>query len=306
MNTLTMQNNLIKRLEIIKNAVAMEEDDLIAMQLQKLKQLELDDAVQHIVELIQSQQYKDVIQLIGQYKNDNSGLTVFEDPQIQGLKLELKVLENRANELSDEKIEYERQINNFNSEYMQRLGELIEEILKYQSESVYETEEDQQEAQEAYESFQDSYEEQLADLPEELTDEEKKKLKKAYRRASRLCHPDKLADEFKDVGTAIFKDLNTAYQHQDLKRVIEILETLKSGGKMNIASDSIDNKTILQQRINTLRNKISTLESEIQHLKDNETYQIIQDIEDRETYFSELQEEFEAQLEELVAENELA
>jgi cell division protein FtsB len=41
---------------------------------------------------------------------------VFQDPQIQGLKLELKVLENRLNELTDTQADLERQINEFNSD----------------------------------------------------------------------------------------------------------------------------------------------------------------------------------------------
>ena len=87
-----MPNDILKRLHIIKNAVAMEDDDLIAMQVQKLEKLPLDEQVQHILALISAQQFQDVIQLVEQYKHDSSGLSVYEDPQIQGLKLELKLL----------------------------------------------------------------------------------------------------------------------------------------------------------------------------------------------------------------------
>jgi hypothetical protein len=44
-----MPNDILKRLDIIKNAVAMEEDELIAMQVQKLEKLPLDEQVQHIL-----------------------------------------------------------------------------------------------------------------------------------------------------------------------------------------------------------------------------------------------------------------
>ncbi|MCX7074613.1 MAG: hypothetical protein NTZ70_07375 [Methylococcales bacterium] len=44
-----MPNDILKRLDIIKNAVAMEEDDLIAMQVQKLEKLPHDEQVQHIL-----------------------------------------------------------------------------------------------------------------------------------------------------------------------------------------------------------------------------------------------------------------
>jgi uncharacterized membrane protein YccC len=42
----------------------------------------------------------------------------------------LKRLENRLNELTDTQADLERQINEFNSEYMRRLGSLIEATRK--------------------------------------------------------------------------------------------------------------------------------------------------------------------------------
>jgi DnaJ-domain-containing protein 1 len=300
LDKITMQNALLKRLEIIKHAVSIEEDDLIDMQLLKLKQLELDDKVLHIVALIESQKFEKVIQLIEQYKQDNSGLVVFEDPEVQGLKLELKVLESSTNELSDEKVEIERQIHHFNSEYMLQLGELIEAILKLNT-TLDNTVEEQEEAEQAYESFQQDHHEQLNDLTESLTGEEKQRLKKVYRQASQLCHPDKLSNVFKEQGEVFFKALNEAYRRQDLKQVEQILANLESGGSLNIASDDMNDKELLQKKIIVLRDRISLLEIEIRQLQENETYQRIQSIDDMEAYFSELKQALEAELEALLA-----
>ena len=148
-----MPNDILKRLDIIKNAVAMEEDDLIAMQVQKLEQVPLDEQVQHILALIRAQQFQDVIQLIEQYKHDSSGLTVYEDPQIQGLKLELKLLENRLIELTDTQADLEREINEFNGEYFRRLGSLIEEILKRRAD-LCDDETEKEQAEHDYEEFE--------------------------------------------------------------------------------------------------------------------------------------------------------
>ena len=199
-----MLNDILKRLDITKNAVAMEEDDLIAMQVQKLEKLPLDEQVQHILALIRAQQFQDVIHLIEQYKHDSSGLTVYEDPQIQGLKLELKLLENRLIELTDTQADLEREINEFNGEYFRRLGGLIEEILKRRAE-LCRDETEKQQTQQDYEEFERGYQQQLEDAPQTLTHEELQELKTAFRKASRLCYPDKLADEFKAQGEAFFK-----------------------------------------------------------------------------------------------------
>ncbi|MEI6270425.1 MAG: hypothetical protein WCP01_16235 [Methylococcaceae bacterium] len=96
---------------------------------------------------------------------------VFQDPQIQGLKLELKLLENRLNELTDTQADLERQINEFNSEYMQRLDSLIEAILKKRAELLSDDPVEQQEAKQDYENFERSYQQQIKDAPQTLTPE---------------------------------------------------------------------------------------------------------------------------------------
>lgn len=292
-----MQNELLKRLEIIKNAVAMEEDELIDMQLTKLQLLELDDSVQQIVKLIETHQFEHVIQKINQYKQDNSRLSVYEDPQIQGLKLQLKKLEEQLNDLTDERADIEQQINHFNSEYALHLGDIIEEILKLRVDTA--KDKDRQEAEEAYESFKNQHQEQLKNRPNQLTDEEKKKLKSLYRQASRLCHPDKLTDEFKEQGEDFFKALNEANQQQDLAKVEDILKALQTGVHLDINSDTIDDKALLREKISLLEKQIETLAIEIQDLEKNDVYFQIQCISDFSVYFSNLKQELEFELEDL-------
>jgi hypothetical protein len=77
-----MHNDILKRLDIIKNAVAIEDEELIAMQIAKLQVLPLDEKVKQILALISTKRFQYVIQLIEQYKHDNSGVMVFQDPQI--------------------------------------------------------------------------------------------------------------------------------------------------------------------------------------------------------------------------------
>jgi tetrahydromethanopterin S-methyltransferase subunit G len=292
-----MHNDILKRLDIIKNAVAMEEEDLIAMQIAKLETQPLDAQVLHILNLIKTQQFQHIIQLIEQYKHDSTGLVVFEDPQIQGLKLELKLLENSLNDKTDELADLERQINEFNSAYMQRLGSLIEAILKKRAEL---NKEDSQ-AQHDWAEFSQNYQQQLKDAPLILSSEQQQQLKTAYRQASRLCHPDKLTDAFKAQGTELFKALNEAYRHQDLVRVLTILQHLESGNPLSSGSDSINDKELLTAKIAALRLRLKELETEINSLLASEYYQRIQIIADTESYFASLEKELLAELNALTA-----
>jgi len=228
-----------------------------------------------------------------------SEVTVNKYPVYHDLIFELKLLENRLDLLADEKIEYERQINIFNSEYIVRFGSLVEEILKRRADLFSEKLDPRfEEAQLDYEEFGRIYLQQLQDLPVSLTDDEKQQLKIIYRKASRLCHPDKLADDAKAKGEEIFKALNAAYRNQDLKRLQDIFLKLEAQNTyMVAASERIDDRTILQKKIIILQEHIATLEAEIKCLQENEIYKRIQTITDMNDYFSHLELELQAELE---------
>ena len=378
-------NNLIKRLDIIKNAVAMEEEDLIKMQLLKLEQMSLDDSVQHIVDLIKSQSYEDVIQLIERYKNNNSGIIVFEDPKIQGLRLELKVLERKLKNITEIKNDYTIEIEDFNREYSLKLGAIIQQVLRlreqtlhqqivqkekefqakkdafnkakeevkstkkkieeleekledldelseeydelyeqYQElkEELYQQEQDlnekrkkakqardeldddpvneeYQEAKEDTETFEKEYEEVIAEDVCELDEEQLKELKKAYKEAARLCHPDVLSAELKDQAHRIMSELNIARKIKDLEKVKEILLSLQSGKRFMDASDTIQDKDLLKAKIVSIKEKIDSLRADIQDLEESDVYKTIQDIEDRDEYIDGIQNQLEEELERL-------
>jgi len=291
-----MSVEIVKRLEIIKSAVAIEEDELIAMQLLKLKMFELDKPVQDIIHLIEAKRFETIAQLIEQYKQDRNGIVIYEDTAIQGLKYELKLLENNLNRLTHEKTEYERQLHEFNAEYVLRLGDLIEQILclrfRYYADVIDDYPEFKPEAdaaKKAYESFKEESAQQLQDLPTHLSDDEKKQLKKLYRKASRLSHPDVVSDEFKHEGEKIFKVLNEAYRQQNLTQIKEILLSLEMGQSFGIASDSVNDKALLRTKIDLLRQHLQGIEKEIKGLKEDETFKSLQRISDWDSYFHDLE-----------------
>lgn len=243
---------------------------------------------------------------------ENKNLHNNRHPVYKNLKLELKNLENRFSELTGEKIEYETQINNFNSSYMLRLGGLIEEILKlrldifgkenkkYQIDFNINININQlfEEAQFDYEEFKKTFQQQLQDAPQFLDDSEKKQLKIAYRKASSLCHPDKLAEDAKAKGEEFFKALNEAYRHQDLERVQGILLKLESETPSFISvTKQKDNRAVMQEKIILLYEQITILDTEIKCFKESEIYQRIQSITDVNSYFSELKQELQVELE---------
>jgi DnaJ-domain-containing protein 1 len=154
-----------------------------------------------------------------------------------------------------------------------------------------------QEAKEDSETFNKEYEEVKSEDVYALNIEQQKELKDEYRQACRLCHPDIVSDNLKDQANKIMSELNIAKKKQDLYKIKEILHLLKFGLGFEVASDAVDDKELLKNIIANIKNKISLLENEIKELELSETYSIVQEIDDKDEYFSaikiQLEEEYE-------------
>jgi len=213
----------------------------------------------------------------------------------QNLKLELKNLEKWCAELTIEKTECESIINTFNNKYLLCFGELIKEILELRA-SIFGKRKQYEEQNKVFKILGNLYE-SLEGLPEEFDDLEVQELKIAYRKACRLCHPDKLEEDEKNKGAEVFKSLNEAYRNQDLAKVSDILLKLETENNfLPPHSENIDDRAALEQKIIVLYEQIEVLDAEIKILKENNIYQRIQNIGDIDSYFSELECELQTEL----------
>lgn len=363
---------ILKRLELIKTAILIEDREIIEMQYLKLAEMPTDEGIHQILMLLSAHDYRNAILEIEAYISHFSGVVVYADKEIGALKLELKVLELQLQELSETKNEFLNKINDFNIQYNLHLGEIIRKILALKKEILYrktilkrkivddakksfyvatveiddlkerllnikkeldgmdalseaydelleefqslkqeynhkseeiknlqaefddlqekydndpETEA-YQEASQDYEEFSDEYEKFIKEERFDLNEDQIKELKKAYRKASKLCHPDMVTDDLKEQALVLMQQLNEAYEKKDLAKVLEILTMLENGGGFEIASDAIKDKNILRAKIDELRSKIADINDEINEIKNDEIYQTIQGLDDWEDYFT--------------------
>lgn len=370
---------ILKHLELIKIAIDIGDEYIIEIQFKKLISIEVNNKIDGILLKIANKDYGAVIVDIDNYLKEYSGLILYVDQEVQGLKLELKALEKELQNLTEIKNEYLIEIEEFNTMYSLRVGAIIEKILKlkekilqeaiklkqdlfkdekekYQDikdevdtlkvekseleDRLEELDEFDDEYDEIYKEYQDikygldekeeelqhqrkkakeakekleddpindqykeaktDYEEFSSDYEEiikkeeqkyNLSEDEKKELKSIYRKASRICHPDIVEDELKVQATEIMKQLNDAYDNKNIEKVKEILKSLENGTSFDVASDKIDDKKILKNRIEEFREKISIIEQELDEIKEDEIFQTIQDIEDMNVYFENLKEQ---------------
>ena len=141
----------------------------------------------------------------------------------------------------------------------------------------------------------ESREEELFDL----TEAEQKELKKNYRRATKLCHPDIVKDELKQKAESIFRDLQNAYEKNDLKSVTEILNGLENGQMFSFKSEGIVETVKLKAELNELQEKLTVLNEKLNHIKESETYKTLLTAKDWDKYFQETKQKLIVQLDSL-------
>jgi len=373
---------ILKRLELIKCSIALDDVDVIRIQTDRLKSLQTDSELSSILAKLDNHDYGDAIVEIDHYLSRYDGMTPYVDEELQGLKLELKILEEELQNQSEVRNEFLANIYEFNIQYNLHLGVIIQKILKRKEEiqhgSVKELEkafssivteyidsknrydktksdvdqlekkldsidifdqrhselfsalqdlketlhqqevelkkniENAKEAKEEldnhpdyqqyvetkrdYDAFCGNYQEVIEEERFELSKEEKMELKRAYKKAAKLCHPDIVSDKLKERAHDIISQLNEAYHKRDLPKVKELLSSLQEGSGFDAASDTIDDKQLLRSKIDHLRKKIDEVKIETEEISRDETFTVLQEIDDMDAYFAslegELQEEY--------------
>lgn len=295
-------DRIIKRLEVLKNVILLNDIDDIEYNVNKLKEFDINSDIKEIIDFIVTKDYSSAISKIQSFISDNNQLLVWKDPEIEVLKIEIDSLENLLNSLDNELVELEKVISEFQNIHTKELGEIILEILKLRKIIFKNDQEKFEEAEQDEQEYQEQFDAESKKVIHELSEDQKKELKKNYRKASTLCHPDKFINEppeIQNLANEIFMELNEANEQNDLKRANEILENLKNGILIRTEGNKIEDKKILESTILQLKNKVKTLEKQISDIKDSEEYATIEEIEDFDEYFSSLKIKLQDELSEL-------
>ena len=269
------------RLEVIKNFVLMEEWDAAQTQLEKLRSFTEIWSLDPLFSAMEKQDGQTISEWITGFIKDNMALIVHEDEDVARLKIELQMLESKVVALSSEKGGLEKQMADFHQRTNLELGELTAKYLELkaalkqkEAEEADEPEEKkrkQKEAEEAEEEskgYEKGYDEfkKKPPLPE-LSDEDQKLLKQLYRKASQLCHPDKVSEGQREVATKRFMQLKAAYEQNDLEKVKNIYDDLVNNRPYEDSSDTLSDSKLMKQEINRLASTSADLLIEILALK---------------------------------------
>ena len=302
----TIQNEfpieiIIKRLEIIKNIILLEDIDDISIAVEKLKRYQFNEDVKTIISSISNKEFAKAITTIQEFINSYQQITIWNDPEIAGIRLEIKILESQINAFDNEKIELEKVISDFQHRHTIELGEVILEVLRLRK-IKYKNHKKEAEAEEDFNNYSKQYETEKDKKQFELNEEEKLELKKKFRKATTMCHPDKVSEEQKAEAEEIFIELKKAYDEHDLEKVNQLLHDLENGKKFVSQADSISEKEKLKITLEKLKQKLKGIENEIISLKETEIFTTINNITNWDNYFTETKTQLEEELQNLKVE----
>ena len=313
---------IVIRLETLLNVIKLEDLEDINYQIDKTKSLipknhsdKKIDTLSTILNHCSKKEFSQAVVLIQNFTGEFKKISIYNDPEIPALQLEIRSLEYQISSLSDEKTDIEKNIRSFELKYNEELGELITKILHYKkvvadkiAKESREDKQKQQEYEEAkfdYEDFSKSYNDKLKEPKPLLLDEEKQnELKKNYRKATKLCHPDKVTDDQKELATKIFTDLKNAYDNNDLEKVNQILKDLEKG-IFKSQGETIEEKDKLKIILEDLIRKRNELEEMLLSIKNTDAFNKISNIENWDNYFEKAKEEFNKILKELESETKV-
>lgn len=292
-------NRIITRLEILNNYIQLEDIDEINKESKKLMEYAFNSDISEIVDDLNNKEYAVAIKKIQRFISKNKQLALWTDPEIAALKFEIKNLENQLSSYDNEKIELEKILSEFQHRHTIELGDHIIEILKLRKQKFKFDQSKYEEAENDERYYREQVDFEKGKQIFELNKDQKLELKKAFRKATVLCHPDKVNDGFKEDAQKIFIELKQAYDRNDLNRVIKILNHLESGSYFKSRSESVSEKDLLISSIAKLRRHIKLLEAEIITIKESETFKTIIDIKDWNEYFINAKEKLKREIETL-------
>jgi hypothetical protein len=224
------------------------------------------------------------------------------DQELLSLRAEVERLEHQINGLFIQKATLEKLIQKYNHEFYLAVGDLLLKVNKLRIERLKDEskvnpgkQQEYSNAQKEYDEFDTQYKKSISTEIPSLSQEGQKILKSNFRKASFLCHPDSVADDFKEEASRLFNELKNAYDSNNVAKVSSILEHLKNN-KFPKKSDTITDKDRLKFTVNHHRAEVQKLKLEIGLIKGSEIYQHIISIGNWEVYFSHIKKQLEIEV----------
>jgi hypothetical protein len=313
----TELNVLLSRCKMLKEALLSQDAEEVKYQATRLKTVWIHaenswkEGFEYLWELLDKELYHSALELLEKRITAFSQITVYESNELFLLRLKISGIEKEIALTETTLSESESLLADYRRELVLRFGTLFRELLELKTKLAEKrakaTQKDEYEAeyeQRKQEKEDFDKEEKVAKNTPQLSEEDKKELKRSFKKAAMMCHSDKLQgenEEFTKKANEIFSELNEAYHQKNLKRVKEILRDLENGKAFeSVFSKSLmDDVEKMKRRFMELLEKLKVLQKKLYELLESEEYKKVVQISDRENHFLTVKESLETQIKQL-------
>ncbi|QDD09421.1 J domain-containing protein [Candidatus Methylopumilus planktonicus] len=239
--------------------------------------------------------------------------TLPEEEELLRLESEQKTLEEKT-VYSEMQLETERvELSRFQIRYYQTIGKLYSEldkldarIAKIKAGENPDDEDLKEKAKEAQEQAKKSFKESEMHKDEEIPPEITADVKKIYRKAAMLMHPDRATNEIERKRRDSFMaKVNIAYEKGDQKLIEQLINEFGSDPEV-LTGDDIASKIVKSiRRIAQLRRRLDEVTVELEKITQLEMYQLKITIHENETMGGKPLEDLQKQLMQEISEKKI-
>lgn len=304
---------LLRRIEIVRQLLLLGDYEALPQQLEHLERAGALARVSAVLDLLHARRWDAALEEVEALLSRGMAVTVYEDPVIAALQLEIRLLQAQVLALSNEQADLERTIQDFAHHRHQEIGRVLEDCLALRQEywrlraeqekrqARRAAEEHYHKAREEYEAYREGKEELDRAATPVLSSEDRQELKRLYRECAMRCHPDRVGEADKAEAQALFVRVRAAYRQGSLDELRVLHRQLMESGLFAQPSAAPSEVSELRQRLATLRAEVEQLTRAIMKLRQSETYQTLSAITDWDRYFDDARQRLEKECESLQA-----
>ena len=280
---LTVQR-VLKRLAVIQSLLTLHETEDLPKHLERLEAEPLADSrLAAVLAALRAHRYAEATDLLHAFVAAHAQVRTWEDPRLAALHLEIRRLEAELLALEAEHAEAGRLLTAFELWHQRELGELLQAVLALHRDVARHARQQSAYAEREYQQAEQRYQQQTHDRGQAqavaahtfaLDAEGRAALKKLYREAAQLCHPDRVAAAHQSAATAAFQQVLSAYQRQDVAALQAHLLDLRRG--IFTAAPVPDSVELLRARRDALAARHAALLRELAELRAAEAYALAQ------------------------------
>lgn len=260
--------------------------DLILSHIQFKSQFSIfKNIYRHLIVMLERKNYIKALGYIDKLLFENETLVQKQDFVSYLISIQSKILQKNILILEHKISEIEKKIFQFNSAFKMIIFSKLIEMLKVKIEVLEKKVKNDPSLQKELDDLKKEYKQKInntntnADTIYFLDDNQRKDLKKDFKRAVKLCHPDLVDFKHKKEAQKIFISLKNAYDRNDIETVEKIYTILKEG--IFTSKDIIEDAGVYTN----INLSYQAKRKKFNELLNDENYNIIKNIENFEDYF---------------------